>query len=139
MHCSTPAKTSSYSFVRWIALFALALVCNSGRLAAQGSRDSSGHSAERDAQVAVLSLPADAVTKGTVLLRDGRRLPYMAQAGILAVGGTDAQDLEVSAPEKLTGVVHIPEGSAIAAMSYVASFAEDVPCLPACWRRTASI
>ena len=109
--------------VLWISLFALASVCASGKLTAQGSQEAPGDSTTH---VAELRLPADAVSKGTVSLRDGRRLPYTAQAGILAVGGTDAQDLEVSVPDKLTGIVSQPDGSAIAAMSYVAYFADTV-------------
>ncbi len=126
MHCSQPTKTFSHRPAFWIVLFAFASVCASGKLVAQHSQDSSSNSVARATRGAALSLPADAVTKGAVTLRDGRHLPYTAQAGILVVGGTDAQDLEVSAPDKLTGVVHIPEDSAIAAMSYVAYFADKV-------------
>ena len=97
-----------------------------GRLAAQISQESSSKSAAHDARAADLRLPEDAVTKGIVSLRSGQHLPYTAQVGILAVGGTDAQDLEVSAPDKLTGVVNKPDGSAVAAMSYVAYFADNV-------------
>ena len=112
--------------VLWIALFTFTPLCNSSRLAAQGLRETPSDSTARGGWVADLRLPEDAATKGMVSLRNGKRLPYTAQAGILAVGGTDAQDLEVSAPDKLTGIISVPEGNAIAAMSYVAYFADDV-------------
>ena len=107
-------------------LFALVSMFAPGKLAAQNSQASSNDNAARGARTADLRLAEDAVTKGTVSLRNGQHLPYTAQAGILAVGGTDAQDLEVSAPDRLTGIVHTPEDGAIAAMSYVAYFADNV-------------
>ena len=113
--------------VLWIVLSSLASVCASGRLAAQVSQESSSDSAAHAApRVADLRLPEDAVTKGTVALRNGQHLPYTSKAGILTVAGTDAQDLKISAPDKLTGVVNVPDGSAVAAMSYVAYFADNV-------------
>ena len=109
-----------------IALVALASVCVSDRLAAQGSQEPPRANRAPGARVAGLRISEDAVTKGTVSLRNGQHLPYKAQAGILAVGGTDAQDLEISTPDKQSGVISVPDGSAIAAMSYVAYFADNV-------------
>ncbi len=108
-----------------ITFFALASICAPRRLAAQGLQESHGDSAARSARVADLRLPGDAVTKGIASLRSGHSLPFTALAGILVVGGTDAEDLQISAPDKLTGTVSVPDGSAIAAMSYVAYFADD--------------
>ncbi len=112
--------------VLWIVLSSTALVCGSGKLAAQVSQESPSDGAVHGARIADLRLPEDAMTKGTVALRNGQHLPYTAQAGILTVAGTDAQDLKISAPDKLTGVVSVPDGSAVAAMSYVAYFADNV-------------
>ena len=111
------AKVCSCTF-----LFALILGCAFDRMLAQSSQQSSASVQEQS----TLRLPEDVETKGTVSLRNGQKQPYTAHAGILAVGGTDAQDLEVSAPDKLTGLVHTPDGSPVAAMSYVAYFAENV-------------
>ncbi len=100
-------------------------MCSPGSLPAQSAQGSPSDSPPHAARAADPRLPEDAVTKGAVTLRNGQRLPYTAQAGILTVAGTDADDLEVSAPDKLTGVVSVPDGSAIAAMSYVAYFADS--------------
>ena len=107
-----------------LAFFGLLLTFAPCRMSAQTEQAS--RVTARSSQAPDLRVPEDAVTKGTVTLRNAQKLSYTSQAGILAVGGTDAQDREVSAPDKLTGIVSKPDDSAIAAMSYVAYLADNV-------------
>ena len=89
--------------VLWLTLFSLASLCTLGKLAAQDSREPPNDAAAHGARSADLRLPEDAVTKGRVLLPNRQRLLYTAQAGMLAVGRTDAEDLEIYALDKPTG------------------------------------
>ncbi len=108
-----------------VVLCALMLVCECDRLAAQSLRASSNDNTASGTESGDLRLPKDAVTRATVPLRNGRNLSYTAQVGILPVGGTDAEDVQISAPDPVSGVVRKPEDSALAAMSYVAYFGES--------------
>ncbi len=95
-------------------------------MTAQGSQELTHGSGATSVRIGNLRIPEDMATKGTVGLRNGGSLPYTAQAGLLAVGGTDAEDLEIAAPDKLTGFFGKPDDSAVAVMSYVAYFADKV-------------
>lgn len=72
-----------------------------------------------------LLLPEEAVTSGMVVCRDARTISYTAHAGVLAVGGTDADDLEIPTSGSMDRVVAPPDSGAIATMSYVAYFAKN--------------
>lgn len=77
------------------------------------------------------SLPADAVTEGTVTLEGGRTIGYRAVAGMLTVGSSDAQDATLGLDGKLlpdAGVELPPKPEdqpATARMFYTAYFAKD--------------
>ena len=106
-------------------LFMLVSIDISSKLAAQGAPESSSVSTMPNTYFSALRLPEDAVTQGTVSLRSGQGLRYTAHAGLLAVGGTDVEDLEISTLAQPAGTVSKPDGGAIAAMSYVAYFADN--------------
>ena len=106
-------------------LFVLVLTCDPQSLVAQGADVALKDGKADRARSGDLHLPEDAVTQATVSLRNGHRVSYTAHAGILAVGGTDGEDLQISAPDELTGVMQQSDDSAIAAMSYVAYFADQ--------------
>ena len=107
-------------------LIVLMLTGDSGRLVAQTSENALTDGKTHSASSGDLRLPTDAVTQATVSLRNRQKVSYVAHVGILAVGGTDAEDLQIPAPDKLTGVMQQSGDSAIAAMSYVAYFADQV-------------
>ncbi len=107
-----------------ITFLSLLLALPSCRMSAQDEQQSS--TATHGDGPSDLRLPEDTVTRDTVTFRNAQKLSYTAEAGMLTVGGTDAQDLEVSAQSKLTGTLNVPDNGAIAAMSYVAYFANNV-------------